>query len=122
MLAVPENDGLLDPAKAIWHQPTIATVISKEADRNYQSLINGFGYFCSHIAPGSRVVQADQKRMKQHSPPGPILREKDLKDWTCFTKGMFSHLPVNKRSELEGTVFKVKDRLPKLSKQQQRGI
>ncbi|KAK2516845.1 hypothetical protein Q9233_013608 [Columba guinea] len=79
ILAVPENDGLLDPAKAIWHQPTIAMVISKEADRNYQSLVNGFGYFCSYIAPGSRVVQADQKRTKQHSPPGPILREKDLK-------------------------------------------
>lgn len=119
---MPENDGLLEPAKAIWHQTTIAMAISKGADRNYQSLVNGFGYFCSRLAPGSLVVQADQKRTKQHSPPGPILREKDLKDWTCLAKGMFSHPPINERSELESTIFKVKDRLPKLPEEQQKGI
>jgi len=35
ILAMPEDDGLLEPAKAVWQQPTIATAISKEADRNY---------------------------------------------------------------------------------------
>lgn len=81
---MPENDSLLEPAKAIWHQPTPAMAISKETDRNYPE--NGFGYFCCHLAPGSLAVPADQKRTKQHSPPGLILREKELKDLTCLAK------------------------------------
>lgn len=82
--AMPENDSLLELAKAIWHQTTTAMAISKETDRNY--LENGFGYFCCHLAPGSLAVAADQKRTKQHSPPGLILREKELKDLTCLAK------------------------------------
>lgn len=82
--AMPENDSLLEPAKAIWHQPTTAMAISKETERNY--LENGFGYFCCHLAPASLAVPADQKRTKQRSPPGVILGEKELKDLTCLAK------------------------------------
>lgn len=32
ILAMPGNDGLLEPAKAIWHQPTTAMAISKETE------------------------------------------------------------------------------------------
>lgn len=82
--AMPENHSLLEPAKAIWHQPTTAMAISKETDRNY--LENGFGYFCCHLAPGSQAVPADQRKTKQHSPPAVILREKELRDLTCLAK------------------------------------
>lgn len=84
MPAMPGNDSLLEPAKAVWHQPTTAMVISKETDRNY--LENGFGYFCCHLAPASLAVPAGQKRTEQHSPPGVILREKEIKDLTCLAK------------------------------------
>lgn len=85
-LAMPENDGLLEPAKATWHQLITAMAISKETDRNY--LENGFGYFCCYLAPGSLAVPADQKRTKQHTAlqDSSWRREKELQGLTCLTK------------------------------------
>lgn len=100
-LAMPENDGLLEPAKATWHQLITAMAISKETDRNY--LENGFGYFCCYLAPGSLAVPADQKRTKQHSPPGLILEErKRTPRFDLFDKTGCSAI----HSEMKGVNYK----------------